>query len=191
MLFLIRAQRSSHEYEKKESQLNVLLPKITMVGVSTGEAGQMNKAAMKKTMDDLTRELEESDQGSASSSNEHKLDDRDPLFVANVGAKWVRGESAKMRWGNQNFLARFCELTRRCKLVRNHVVQCYRRLSMTFYLFYTYVTLPDFFVYFRLCRGAILGDYLKCKCILSYLFLILQNNPIDIKSVCPIHNLTS
>lgn len=103
-----REQRSSHDCEKKESQSNVLLPKITMVGISTGEPGQMNKAAMKKTMDDLTRELEESDQGSVSSSNEYKSDDRDPLFVANVGdyysgmskagsAKWVRGESAKMR----------------------------------------------------------------------------------------------
>ncbi|XP_017237293.1 uncharacterized protein LOC108210488 [Daucus carota subsp. sativus] len=97
-----RTQRSSPEREKKESQSNVLLPKITMVGISTGEAGQMNKAAMKKTMDDLTRELEESDQGSVSSSNDYKYDDRDPLFVANVGdyysgmskagsAKWVRG----------------------------------------------------------------------------------------------------
>lgn len=103
-----RGQRSSHDCEKKESQSNVLLPKITMVGISTGEPGQMNKAAMKKTMDDLTRELEESDQGSVSSNNEYKSDDRDPLFVANVGdyysgmskagsAKWVRGESAKMR----------------------------------------------------------------------------------------------
>lgn len=102
MLLFIRTQRSSPEREKKESQSNVLLPKITMVGISTGEAGQMNKAAMKKTMDDLTRELEESDQGSVSSSNEYKYDDRDPLFVANVGdyysgmskagsAKWVRG----------------------------------------------------------------------------------------------------
>ncbi|KAL8127902.1 hypothetical protein AgCh_014736 [Apium graveolens] len=103
-----RAQRSSHDCEKKESQSKVLLPQITMVGISTGEPGQMNKAAMKKTMDDLTRELEESDKGSVSSSNDYKSDDRDPLFVANVGdyysgmskagsGKWVRGESAKMR----------------------------------------------------------------------------------------------
>lgn len=75
-----------------------------MVGISTGEAGQMSKANLKKTMEDLTKELEHSDQGHASGSNNDKLkvEDRDPLFVANVGdyysslaktgsPRWVRG----------------------------------------------------------------------------------------------------
>ncbi|MQL95999.1 hypothetical protein Taro_028671 [Colocasia esculenta] len=59
---------------------NPLLPKITMVGISTSEGGQVSKASLKKTMEDLTRELEQSNQG-ASKLNE----DKDPLFVANVG----------------------------------------------------------------------------------------------------------
>jgi hypothetical protein len=80
-----------------------------MVGISTGEAGQMSKASLKKTMEDLTKELEQTEQGNAigsssSSSNEFKIEDRDPLFVANVGdyysgmaktgsARWVRGRN--------------------------------------------------------------------------------------------------
>lgn len=63
-----------------EIPLNPLLPKITMVGISMGDGGQMNKASLKKTMDELTKELEQASQKST------KLDeDRDPLFVANVG----------------------------------------------------------------------------------------------------------
>ncbi|XP_073000129.1 uncharacterized protein [Typha latifolia] len=59
---------------------NPLLPKITMVGVSMGESGQMSRASLKKTMEDLTKELEQASQKST------KLDkDKDPLFVANVG----------------------------------------------------------------------------------------------------------
>lgn len=58
-----------------------------MVGISTGEAGRMSKASLKKMMENLTRELEQTDQGNATSgsSNELKTEDRDPLFVANVG----------------------------------------------------------------------------------------------------------
>ncbi|KAI0496787.1 hypothetical protein KFK09_023111 [Dendrobium nobile] len=59
---------------------NPLLPKITMVGVSMGEGGQMNRANLKKTMEDLTKELEQASQASGNSSK-----DKDPLFVANVG----------------------------------------------------------------------------------------------------------
>uniref|UniRef100_A0A1D1XT87 Alpha-mannosidase 2 n=1 Tax=Anthurium amnicola TaxID=1678845 RepID=A0A1D1XT87_9ARAE len=59
---------------------NPLLPKITMVGISTSEGGQVSKASLKKTMEELTRELEQSNQG-VSKLNE----DKDPLFVANVG----------------------------------------------------------------------------------------------------------
>lgn len=71
-----------------------------MVGISTGEAGQMSKSTLKKTMDDLTKELEADPNSSV--SNEPKSDYRDPLFVANVGdyfsgvskagsPRWVRG----------------------------------------------------------------------------------------------------
>ncbi|KAK1663368.1 hypothetical protein QYE76_051527 [Lolium multiflorum] len=60
-------------------QPNPLLPKITMVGISMSEGGQMSKANLKKTMDDLTKELEQA--GEKPVSNVEK----DPLFVANVG----------------------------------------------------------------------------------------------------------
>ncbi|XP_044504487.1 uncharacterized protein LOC123224826 [Mangifera indica] len=102
-----RADSSSIECTKQNLQPNPFLPKITMVGISTGEAGQMSKSSLKKTMDNLTRELEQTDQGNATtgSSNELKMEDRDPLFVANVGdyysslaktrsaARFVRGGS--------------------------------------------------------------------------------------------------
>lgn len=95
-------QRTSGENVKQEIHSSPFLPKITMVGISTGEAGQMSKATLKKTMDDLTRELEQTDQGNVGSNNEFKYEDRDPLFVANVGDyysgmskagsnRWVRG----------------------------------------------------------------------------------------------------
>ncbi|KAI3705758.1 hypothetical protein L1987_75999 [Smallanthus sonchifolius] len=87
---------------------NPFLPKITMVGVATSEAGPMSKATLKKTMDDLTKELENTDHGtSANGFNEYKHDDeRDPLFVANVGdyysgfskassGRWVRPRSKR------------------------------------------------------------------------------------------------
>ncbi|KAL4557032.1 hypothetical protein LXL04_035202 [Taraxacum kok-saghyz] len=92
----------------KEVQPNPFLPKITMVGVATGEAGPMNKATLKKTMDDLTKELENTDDGNIGNGfSETKYDDeRDPLFVANVGdyysglskassARWVRPRSTR------------------------------------------------------------------------------------------------
>ncbi|KAG2326938.1 hypothetical protein Bca52824_009666 [Brassica carinata] len=63
------------ESKEREMQRSPFLPKITMVGISTGEAAQMSKANLKKTMEDLTQDLEQSDEGS----------DHDPLFVANVG----------------------------------------------------------------------------------------------------------
>ncbi|KAK9070398.1 hypothetical protein SSX86_010800 [Deinandra increscens subsp. villosa] len=101
---------SDKECLKEEPHLypNPFLPKITMVGVATAEAGPMSKATLKKTMDDLTKELESSDQGNmATGFSEHKYDDeRDPLFVANVGdyysglskagsARWVRPRSTR------------------------------------------------------------------------------------------------
>lgn len=85
------------------------LPKITMVGVSTGEMGEMSKAKVKRTMKDLTNELEHIDQGNDTNalSDEFRSEDRDPLFVANVGdyqsgnlaksgnksARWIRRAS--------------------------------------------------------------------------------------------------
>ncbi|XP_052187242.1 uncharacterized protein LOC127798008 [Diospyros lotus] len=99
-----RVEAASGEHMKQEVQQSPLLPKITMVGISTGDTGQMSKATLKKTMENLTRELEQTDQGNADGdgSNELRCEDRDPLFVANVGdyysnaartgsAPWVRG----------------------------------------------------------------------------------------------------
>lgn len=96
----------SRECVKESLQPNPFLPKITMVGISTGEANQMSKANLKKTMEDLTKELEQTEQGNASGdrSKELNVEDRDPLFVANVGdyysgmaksgsARWIRGRS--------------------------------------------------------------------------------------------------
>lgn len=59
---------------------NPLLPKITMVGISTGEGGQVSRASLKKTIEDLTKELEQTGQ-----RHSHQNKDKDPLFVANVG----------------------------------------------------------------------------------------------------------
>lgn len=75
-----------------------------MVGISMGEGGQVSKTTLKKTMEDLTKELEYTDQKSSSGNNvdEITFEERDPLFVANVGdyhssaakggsTRWVRG----------------------------------------------------------------------------------------------------
>ncbi|KAH6835036.1 Tic22-like family protein [Perilla frutescens var. hirtella] len=91
---------------EQELQLSPFLPKITMVGISTGESGKMQKANIKKMMDDLTSELEKAEQvnHAGTTSNESTSDERDPLFVANVGdhysgvsktgsTRWVRGGS--------------------------------------------------------------------------------------------------
>lgn len=98
---------SSTECTKQNLQPNPFLPKVTMVGISTGEAGQMSKANLKKTMENLTKELEQTDQENATSSgcNGYIIEDRDPLFVANVGdyysglaktgsGRWIRGRSS-------------------------------------------------------------------------------------------------
>lgn len=97
---------STRERRRQETKLSPFIPKVTMVGVSTGESGQMSKTTLRKTMDDLTKELERVDEGNPSgcTSNEFKFEERDPLFVANVGdyysgvsksgsARWVRGPS--------------------------------------------------------------------------------------------------
>ncbi|KAG8381244.1 hypothetical protein BUALT_Bualt06G0102300 [Buddleja alternifolia] len=100
-----RNENSSMQQRQQEIQSSPFLPKITMVGISTGEPGKMSKATLKKTMDDLTKELERVEQvnqdGCTTSGD--MVDERDPLFVANVGdyysgvssktgsARWVRG----------------------------------------------------------------------------------------------------
>ncbi|XP_021643182.2 uncharacterized protein LOC110637400 isoform X2 [Hevea brasiliensis] len=104
----IRSHDPSSECRKQKLEPNPFLPKITMVGISTGEAGQMSKASLKKTMEDLTRELEQTDRenapGSSNNINELEIEYRDPLFVANVGdyysgmsrtssPRWVSGGS--------------------------------------------------------------------------------------------------
>lgn len=64
----------------------------------------MQKANIKKMMDDLTKELEKAEHINQAGSTEATSDERDPLFVANVGdyyagvqktgsARWVRGGS--------------------------------------------------------------------------------------------------
>ncbi|KAJ0231353.1 Uncharacterized protein HA466_0300120 [Hirschfeldia incana] len=76
------------ESREKEMQRSPFLPKITMVGISTGEAANMSKSNLKKTMEDLTQDLEQSDEGSDHGSDRYdplKIEERDPLFVANVG----------------------------------------------------------------------------------------------------------
>ncbi|KAL6874662.1 hypothetical protein ACP4OV_013327 [Aristida adscensionis] len=67
------------DHMNNDLQANPLLPKITMVGISMSEGGQMSKANLRKTMEDLTKELEQTSE--KSTFNEEK----DPLFVANVG----------------------------------------------------------------------------------------------------------
>ncbi|KAL0304334.1 UNVERIFIED_CONTAM: hypothetical protein Sradi_6301500 [Sesamum radiatum] len=101
-----RDANSSMQRRRQDVQQSPFLPKITMIGISTGEPGKMSKATLKKTMDDLTKELEKVDQvnQAGSTSKEYMVDERDPLFVANVGdyysnvsktgsARWVRGGS--------------------------------------------------------------------------------------------------
>ncbi|KAF3775524.1 hypothetical protein EJ110_NYTH39680 [Nymphaea thermarum] len=69
----------SNSRHAEDIPLNPLLPKITMVGISTSEPGRLNRSSIKKTMDDLTRELEQASQKLHPLSEEN-----DPLFVANA-----------------------------------------------------------------------------------------------------------
>lgn len=77
-----------------------------MVGISTGEVGHVSKTGLKNSLEELTRELERTEQGNmadkSNNNNEFTWQDRDPLFMANVGdsyagmsksgsARWVRG----------------------------------------------------------------------------------------------------
>ncbi|KAK7380399.1 hypothetical protein VNO78_32909 [Psophocarpus tetragonolobus] len=96
-----KAGSSRKGVNKEEIKPTPFLPKITMVGLSTEEAGQMSKANLKKTMEDLTKELEktELDNMTGGGSKECNLEDRDPLFVANVGDYYSSlGKSGSGRW---------------------------------------------------------------------------------------------
>ncbi|KAL3653570.1 hypothetical protein CASFOL_003251 [Castilleja foliolosa] len=105
-LFDKRDADTTRKHRGREVQSSPFLPKITMVGISTGDPGMMNKATLKKTMDEMTKELENVKhlQQTDSTSSENMVDERDPLFVANVGdyksgvskagsARWIRGGS--------------------------------------------------------------------------------------------------
>ncbi|KAM7499715.1 hypothetical protein LguiA_024129 [Lonicera macranthoides] len=99
-----RRENTSRECMKQElNSTSRFLPKITMVGISTGDGGQVSKTALKKSMEDLTRELERTEQGNMADNNinnkEFKCQDRDPLFVANVGDSYsVMSKSGSARW---------------------------------------------------------------------------------------------
>ncbi|XP_027110201.1 uncharacterized protein [Coffea arabica] len=92
-----KKEKIATESRRQQLQSSPLLPKITMVGISAGEAGQMNKATLKKTMEDLTKELERMDPSNqpGTVSNELKIEERDPLFVANIG-DYVKAGSARL-----------------------------------------------------------------------------------------------
>lgn len=89
-------------YMTEELETSSLLPRITMVGIATSEPGQMSKATIKKIMEDLSKELEQEGRGnSAAKSSSEKCchEDRDPLFVANVGDYYSNmGRTSSPRW---------------------------------------------------------------------------------------------
>lgn len=97
-----RGEREAAESGRQEIEQSPFLPKITMVGISTGDAGQMSKSNLKKTIDDLTKDLERMDQVNQQGSGDSgfKYEERDPLFVASVGdymrtasSRWVRRDA--------------------------------------------------------------------------------------------------
>ncbi|KAK8656084.1 hypothetical protein V6N13_108643 [Hibiscus sabdariffa] len=100
-----RNESPSDECKKQNLETNPFLPKITMVGISTGD-GLVSKSSLKKTMEDLTRELEMTGHGNSSGSevNELEVEDRDPLFVANMGDYYLglakTGSARRIRGGN-------------------------------------------------------------------------------------------
>ncbi|GAB4826310.1 hypothetical protein Ancab_009175 [Ancistrocladus abbreviatus] len=103
----VDARIGDSNWVKEEIRPSPLLPKITMVGISTSEPGQMSKATLKKAMEELMKELEQEGHGNANPGNsccKFNHEDRDPLFVANVGdyysgmgktrsTRWVRGRN--------------------------------------------------------------------------------------------------
>ncbi|KAH9605892.1 hypothetical protein KSS87_015312 [Heliosperma pusillum] len=97
-----RTLESPGYYTNEELKDSPLLPRITMVGIATTEPGQMSKANVKKTMEDLSKELEQEGRGGSSvktSSEKFSPEDRDPLFVANVGDyNSNMGKTSSPRW---------------------------------------------------------------------------------------------
>ncbi|KAG6579365.1 hypothetical protein SDJN03_23813, partial [Cucurbita argyrosperma subsp. sororia] len=77
-----------HECTNQNVQASPFPPKITMVGVSTGESGDTSKANLKKTMEDLTRELENIDQGNPASPNEYEFNN-EVLWFSTVGSEML------------------------------------------------------------------------------------------------------
>ncbi|XP_057746836.1 uncharacterized protein LOC130966092 [Arachis stenosperma] len=99
-----KVESSRKGVHKEDSGLSPFLPEVTMIGLSTEEANQMSKPSLKNQMENLTKELEKSelDNVSGSGSSEGNVEDRDPLFVANIGdyysgiarkgpGRWIRG----------------------------------------------------------------------------------------------------
>lgn len=79
-----------------EEQRSPFLPKITMVGISTGgDIENMDTDSLKKTMEDLTSELEQPDVTTSHNNSFRNQDNRDPLFVANMGNFFPRSDSAR------------------------------------------------------------------------------------------------
>lgn len=76
-----RKVNSTSEHRRQAAQSSPFLPKITMVGVSIGEAVQLSEATLKKTILNVTKELEQVEQGNSadSASDQFNLEDRDPL----------------------------------------------------------------------------------------------------------------
>lgn len=70
-----------------------------MVGVAAAP-GEVNKFNLKEMIEDVTRDLEHTDRGSAVSvtSTESKCEDRDPLFVANLDGVPKKGSTGFGRW---------------------------------------------------------------------------------------------
>ncbi|KAL3524329.1 hypothetical protein ACH5RR_017163 [Cinchona calisaya] len=97
--FADQREENGTKSRREQLQPSSLLPKITMVGISMGEAGQMNKATLKKTMEDLSKELERMDHVNQPGTviNELKIEERDPLFVANIGDYTKTGSARLIR----------------------------------------------------------------------------------------------
>lgn len=66
--FPCREVNSTRECRRQAAQSSPFLSKIIMVGVSTGEAVQLSKAALKKTILDVMKELEQVEQGNLADS---------------------------------------------------------------------------------------------------------------------------
>ncbi|KAJ6774752.1 hypothetical protein OIU79_018026 [Salix purpurea] len=66
-----------------------------MVGVSTGDAGTIEQIEFEEDYGGSDKRVEQTDEANdgviSNSSSEFKINDRDPLFVANVGDYYSEG----------------------------------------------------------------------------------------------------